>query len=69
MSADGGWTTRRLSGTVEELHALRVDPDADRQVWLMSPLDTALVLGSAQPAETAKPGDCGVVRRRSGGAR
>ena len=70
MSADGGWTTRRLNGTVEELPALTVDPDADRQVWLMSPADTALVLGSAQSADIVgglHPGDHGVARRRSGG--
>ena len=50
---DGGWTTHRLSGTVGELHGLDPDPDVSRQVWLMSPLDTALVLGSAQPVEVA----------------
>ena len=70
VEADGGWTTRRLSGLVGELHDLRPDPDAGRQVWLMSPLDTALVLGSAQPAEIAGhriAHEAGVVRRRSGG--
>ena len=50
---DDGWTTHRLSGTVAELHGLDPDPDAHRQVWLMSPLDTALVLGSAQSGEVA----------------
>ncbi len=42
------WTIRRLSGTVGELHSRHPDADAHRQVWLMSPLDTALVLGSTQ---------------------
>ncbi len=67
MAADVGWTTRRLSGTVGELHDQHPDPDAGREVWLMSPLDTAVVLGSAQPAELAGPSGAGVVRRRSGG--
>ncbi len=67
MAADGGWTTRRLSGTVGELHDLHPDSEVGREVWLMSPLDTAVVLGSAQPAELAGPSEAGVVRRRSGG--
>ncbi|MCY3910952.1 MAG: hypothetical protein OXF99_05525 [bacterium] len=70
MTAGGGWTIRRVSGTVEELHGLNPDPDADREVWLMSPQDTALVLGSAQPEEAASSaitGGSSVVRRRSGG--
>ena len=70
MEVGGGWITRRLSGLVGELHDLRPEPDAGRQVWLMSPLDTALVLGSAQPAEIAGgriSSEAGVVRRRSGG--
>ena len=69
-AAGGGWTTRRLSGLVGELHDLRPDPDARRQVWLMAPLDTALVLGSAQSAEIASDRvsqEAVVVRRRSGG--
>lgn len=70
MVADGGWTTRRLSGTVGELHDLRPDSDADREIWLMSPVDAALVLGSSQPADIAKgqiSREAGIVRRRSGG--
>ena len=67
MSASGGWTIRRLSGTVEELHGLNPDPNVDREVWLMSPHDTALVLGSAQPDAVAASNEAGVVRRRSGG--
>lgn len=67
MRADGGWATRRLSGTVGELHQLAPDPGADREVWLMSPHDTALVLGSAQPDDIAASQEAGVVRRRSGG--
>ena len=51
--AGGGWTSHRLSGSVGELHGFDPDPDAHRQVWLMSPVDTALVLGSAQPDEVA----------------
>ncbi|WP_419917578.1 hypothetical protein [Candidatus Poriferisocius sp.] len=61
---------RRLRGTVGELHARRPGVDVHRQVWLMSPIDTALVLGSAQEPNLAvgDPGDdAGVVRRRSGG--
>ncbi|MDE0604691.1 MAG: hypothetical protein OXI18_09840 [bacterium] len=64
---EGGWTTRHLSGTVGELHQLSPDPDADREVWLMSPHDTALVLGSAQSGDVALSPEVGVVRRRSGG--
>ncbi len=59
-----------MSGTVGELHGLEPDPGADRQVWLMSPLDTALVLGSAQRTEIAAgrgSQEARVVRRRSGG--
>ncbi len=70
VEAAGGWTTRRLSGLVGELQDRRPDPDAGRQVWLMAPLDTALVLGSAQPPEIAGgrvSREAGVVRRRSGG--
>ena len=70
LSIQGGWKACRLSGTVGELHALSPDPGADREVWLMSPLDTSLVLGSAQPADVAKEADpdrTAVVRRRSGG--
>lgn len=67
MAASGGWTIRRLSGTVKELHGLNPDPDVDREVWLMSPQDTALVLGSAQPDDIAASHEAGVVRRRSGG--
>ena len=67
MTADGGWTTRRWHGTVGELHNLTPDPDADREVWLMSPHETALVLGSAQPDDIAASPEAGVVRRRSGG--
>lgn len=70
LSIQGGWKAHRLSGTVGELHALSPDPGADREVWLMSPLDTALVLGSAQPEETASSPiteSSAVVRRRSGG--
>lgn len=46
------------------------DADAGREVWLMAPHDTALVLGSAQSADVASgvPADGpSVVRRRSGG--
>ncbi len=50
-----------------ELHALTPDADVDREIWLMSPTDTALVLGSAQSAEIASSHESGVVRRRSGG--
>ncbi len=67
LSIQGGWTTRRLSGTVGELHALTPGADAEREVWLMSPTDTALVLGSAQSADVASSHDSKVVRRRSGG--
>ena len=70
MAPDSGWTVHRFSGTVEELHALNPDADAGREVWLMSPLDTALVLGSAQPIEVAgghASDEVAVVRRRSGG--
>lgn len=70
MASDTEWTVHRLSGTVGELHAMIPDPGADREVWLMSPLDTALVLGSAQPIETAggqASDEVAVVRRRSGG--
>ena len=70
VEADGEWTIRRLSGPVGELHDLRPDPGAGRQVWLMAPLDTALVLGSAQPPEIAGgriSREAGVVRRRGGG--
>ncbi|MCY3634111.1 MAG: hypothetical protein OXH23_00720 [bacterium] len=67
MSAGGGWTIRRLSGTVEELHGLNPDPDVDREAWLMSPHETALVLGSAQPDHAAASHEAGVVRRRSAG--
>ncbi|MCY4193055.1 MAG: hypothetical protein OXF04_01990 [bacterium] len=66
----GGWTVRRWRGAVEELHGLQPDVGAEREVWLMSPLNAALVLGSAQPAEiaSAAPGDdLAAVRRRSGG--
>ncbi len=52
---------------MEELHQLSPDPDADREVWLMSPHDSALVLGSAQPDAAAASSEAGVVRRRSGG--
>ncbi len=70
MSASGGWTIRRLSGTVEELHGLNPDPDVGREVWLMSPGNSALVLGSAQPEEAASKAITdgpAVVRRRSAG--
>lgn len=70
LSIHGGWKAYRLSGTVGELHALTPDADADREVWLMSPTDTALVLGSAQPADIVgdlHAGNREVVRRRSGG--
>ena len=70
MAADGGWAIRCLSGTVGELHALTPDADVGREVWLMSPTDTALALGSAQSGEVARPpraDECRVVRRRSGG--
>ena len=67
MAASGGWTICRLSGTVEELHGLNPHPDVGREVWLMSPQDTALVLGSAQPDAVAASNEAGVVRRRSGG--
>ena len=70
LSTPGGWNAYRLSGTVGELHALSPDPGANREVWLMSPLDTALVLGSAQPEEAASSpitDSAAVVRRRSGG--
>ncbi|WP_419926553.1 lipoyl protein ligase domain-containing protein [Candidatus Poriferisocius sp.] len=70
MPADGGWDTHRLSGSVGELHGRDPEPHASRQVWLMSPLDAALVLGSAQRAEFAagqSSGGLAVVRRRSGG--
>lgn len=55
---------------MEELHGLSPDPDVGREVWLMSPQDTALVLGSAQPDDTASSAitdGATVVRRRSGG--
>lgn len=67
---EGGWQSRRVSGTVGELHQLIPDPDADREVWLMSPHDTALVLGSAQSEKIAAgeiTDGTGIVRRRSGG--
>lgn len=64
---EGGWTIRRLSGTVGELHQLSPDSDADREVWLMSPQDAALVLGSAQSDDIALSHGPGVVRRRSAG--
>ena len=70
MKGGGGWTTRRWRGSVGELHELEPDPDADREVWLMAPHETALVLGSAQPEETtssAANDGLTVVRRRSGG--
>ncbi len=53
-----------------ELHQLSPDPEADREVWLMSPHDSALVLGSAQSEEIAADeitDGTAVVRRRSGG--
>lgn len=56
-----------MSGTVGELHQLSPDPEADREVWLMSPRDAALVLGSAQSDAVAASHESGVVRRRSGG--
>ena len=52
---------------MEELHQLSPDPGADRAVWLMSPHDSALVLGSAQPDGVARSLEPGVVRRHSGG--
>ena len=67
MKASGGWTTRYWRGSVEELHGLDPDPDVDREVWLMSPHETALVLGSAQPDDIAASHEADVVRRRSGG--
>ena len=67
MTAGGGWTTRHWRGSVGELHGLDPDPDVDREVWLMSPHETALVLGSAQPDDIAASPEAGVVRRRSGG--
>jgi len=59
-----------LVGTVEELHGLTPDPGADREIWLMSPQDTALVLGAAQLERIAWGGGGGEIavgRRRSGG--
>ncbi|MDE0116798.1 MAG: hypothetical protein OXT07_09280 [bacterium] len=59
-----------MSGTVDELHALAPGADTGREVWLMLPTDTALVLGSAQSAEVVgglHTGEGRVVRRRSGG--
>lgn len=53
-----------------ELHDLNPGSDVDREVWLMSPHNTALVLGSAQPEETASiaiTDGSAVVRRRSAG--
>ena len=67
MTANGGWAIRRLSGSVGELHQLTPDSDADREVWLMSPNESALVLGSAQSDHIAASHEAGVVRRRSGG--
>lgn len=70
LSIGGGWTIRRLSGSVGELHDLNPGPDVDREVWLMSPHNTALVLGSAQPEEAASRAiteGSAVVRRRSAG--
>ncbi|MCY3863234.1 MAG: hypothetical protein OXG67_14910 [bacterium] len=67
---EGGWKSRHLSGTVGELHQLSPDPDSDREVWLMSPHDAALVLGSAQSEKIAAgeiTDGTGIVRRRSGG--
>ena len=70
MEPGGGWSTRRLSGTVEELHGLKPGSDIHREIWLMSPQDTALVLGSTQSAEVVRDQEdraIPVVRRRSGG--
>ncbi len=37
-----------MQGTVGELHALLPDPSAQREVWVLTPSNTALVLGSTQ---------------------
>lgn len=53
-----------------ELHNRNPGPDVDREIWLMSPHNTALVLGSAQPEEIASSAitdESTVVRRRSAG--
>ncbi|MCY4256917.1 MAG: hypothetical protein OXE04_01310 [bacterium] len=74
------WTVRQIYGTVEELHALLPDPHTEREVWVLLPQNTSLVLGSTQPDEVTGPALAGpalagsaevgpaVVRRRSGGA-
>ncbi len=70
MASRGEWATRRMRGTVGELHAVTPDEGLQREVWLMSPTDTALVLGSAQSASVLRQQDgvpVPVVRRRSGG--
>jgi lipoate-protein ligase A len=60
---------RRRAGPAGELHGLEVSTPARREVWLLEPSRTALVLGSAQPASSvaADVGAVDVVRRRSGG--
>ena len=68
-----GWTVRQYQGKVAELHGLAPDPEVGRQVWLLLPTDTALVLGSTQTQAVAKKLDdetnpVAVQRRRSGGA-
>jgi lipoate-protein ligase A len=68
-------TIRTLDGRVAELHGL--DPFEDRlvtapEVWVLRPIDDAVVLGSRQPLEVVDAAACddagfAVVRRRSGG--
>jgi lipoate-protein ligase A len=66
------WEVRDLTAHPGELHALDVEDPPRRQVLVMRPAGSALVLGSAQPEDdvdhrAAVALGIDVVRRRSGG--
>jgi lipoate---protein ligase len=67
-----GWTVRQLSGGAAVLHAEPLPDDPVREVWVLEPTESALVLGSTQSLDlvdrdAAAAAGIAVVRRRSGG--
>jgi len=62
------WVIEERRGSVAALHAIEPPTDRRRHVWIMRPDASALVLGSTQSDELARPVDgLDVVVRRSGG--
>jgi len=67
-----GWTVQHLRGEAGELHLRPLPAAPAREVWVLTPVRPALVLGSTQAEALVDLGEAArlgvdVVRRRSGG--